>query len=154
MTLPDSAFNLIIKAAQSLSLFVYIVGLAVAAWAYWRSRKIGYLLVTAYFLVAVFNTFLVPALNRMIATRWDAQRKSELSPQAHEEFMKEYSALLQKYYPPGNATPGTINIKLPISQIILVVGVWMLARRETGRIAEKEGAGKGSPPLGSETNGT
>lgn len=138
MTLSDSAFNLGIKAVQSLTLFVYIVGVAVGAWAYWRSRKAGYLLVTTYFLLAVGGALLVPALNRMIESRWGTQRQSEISPQAHEQFVKEYAALLQKYYPPGNAAPATINIKFSFGPIILVVGVWMLARRESRRISEND----------------
>jgi hypothetical protein len=150
MTPPDSAFDLGIKAVHWLNPLVYIVGVAVGAWAYWLSRKLGYLVVTAYFLLVVCSVFIGPAINRMIATRWDTQRQSEISPQAHEQFIKEYSALLQKYYPPGNSAPATININFPFGPIILVSGLWMLARRESRRNTKQDGPTTGSQPFHSE----
>ena len=150
MILADSASDLGIKAVHWLNPLVYLVGVAVGAWAYRLSRKLGYLFVTAYFLLALCSVFIGPALNRMIATLWDTQRQSELSPQAHEQFIKEYSALLQKYYPPGSSAPGTININFPFGPIILVSGLWMLAKRESRRITELEAQASGSRTFRSE----
>jgi len=134
MTLFGSVFDVGLKVVHWLNPLVYVVGVALGAWAYWLSRKLGYLLVTAYFLLVVCSVFIGPAVNRMIATRWDTQRRSELSPQAHEQFIKEYSALLQKYYPPGSSAPATISLNLPFGPIILVSGLWMLGKREKGVI--------------------
>ena len=85
MTLIDSAFDYGIKVVQWLDPLVYVVGVAVGAWAYWLSRKLGHLLVTAYFLLVLCSVFIVPAINRVRATRWDDQRQSAPSPQAHEQ---------------------------------------------------------------------
>ena len=73
MTLFDSVFGVGIKAVHWLNPLVYVVGLAVAVWAYWLSRKLGYLLVAAYFLLAVCSVSIVPAVNRAIASRWPTQ---------------------------------------------------------------------------------
>ncbi len=148
MTLPDSAYNEGVKAIQWLNPLVYIVGAAVGALAYRLSRKLGFLLVTAYFLLAVCSVFIGPSLNRMIATRWDTQRQSEISPQAHEQFIKEYSTLFQKYYPAERSAPAKININFPFGQIILVSGLWLLAKRELKRTSE-QGAGTDGPKAGS-----
>jgi hypothetical protein len=149
MTFPDSAFD-VARVMRWLNPLVYVVGVAVGSWAYWLSRKLGYLLVTAYFVLVLFAVFLGPAVNRMIDARWDAQQKARLSPQAQEQFVKEYASLLQKYYPPGQETPATINVKIPFGPIILVSGLWMLAERESRRIAEKNGPPTGSQPFPSE----
>ena len=137
MTPHYSAFDACTRVVHWLNPLVYIVGVAVGAWAYWISRKLGYFLVATYFLLALCTGFIVPAFNRMMATRWDTQQQSELSPQAHEQFENEYSALLQKYYPPGHSTPATINIIFPFGPIILVSGLWLLASRESRGIAKK-----------------
>jgi hypothetical protein len=137
VTLFASVFDVGLKAVHWLNPMVYLIGLALGTWAYWVSRKIGYLLVTAYFLLAVCSVFIAPAINRMTAARWDTQRESQLSPQAHEQFIKEHSALVQKYYPPGNSEPATSKIRFPFGSIILVSGLWMLGKRESRRDAEQ-----------------
>jgi hypothetical protein len=136
-----------IKAVHWLNPLVYVVGLAVGAWAYWLSRKRGYLLVTVYFLFAVCSTFIVPAINRAMAAHWNTQHHSQLSPEAHEQFIKEYSALLRNYYPPENSQPAQINIEFPFGPIILVLGLSLLAKREPRKITEP-GAGADDPKGG------
>jgi hypothetical protein len=128
----DSAYNNLIEVVHWLNPLVYFVGVVVSAWGYRLSRKCGYLLVAGYFLLALLGVFIVPKLNRMIESRWDKQRQSEISPQAHEQFMKEYSSLLQKYYPSDHSAPATINLKFPFGPIVLVLGLWMLAKSERG----------------------
>jgi hypothetical protein len=131
MTPLDSLFGGVFKAVHWLNPLVYIVGVAVCLWSFWLSRKRGHLFVAAYFLLAVFSVLIVPTINRLKESRWDERRQSEISPEAHERFMKEYSALVQKYYPPGNPAPGRANIDIPFGPIILVSGLWMLAKRES-----------------------
>jgi hypothetical protein len=145
MTPPHSAIDISIKVIQWLNPLVYCVGFALGTWAYWLSRKLGYAFVAAYFLLALCSVFIAPTINRVMATRWDAQRKSELSPQAHEQFMKEYSALLQKYYPPGNTAPATLNLNVPLGPVVLVLGLWLLAIRESRTTAEPSAAPNGGP---------
>jgi hypothetical protein len=71
----------------------------------------------------------------MIASRWDTQRQSELSPQAHEQFLKELGALEKKYYSPDRrVAPASLKMNLPFGPIILVSGLWMLAKRESRKV--------------------
>jgi hypothetical protein len=116
---------------------VYVTGIAVTIWAYILSRKLGYLFVAVYFLLALWSTSLEPALNRMRTTQWDAQRETEISPEAHAQFMQEYSALLQKYYPPNTAAPATISLRFPFGPVLLVFALWTLANLESRKIGEQ-----------------
>jgi hypothetical protein len=112
---------------------VHLIGLLISAWAYRRSRKAGYLLVAAYFFLAVCSLTVVPAINREIVRRWRSQ--SELSPEAREQYRRESMALAQKYYPSGSP-PATIDIDFPLGPITLVAGIWVLAKREASTSAK------------------
>jgi hypothetical protein len=150
MTLPDSAFDFSLKAVHWLNPIVYMVGAAIGTWAYRRSRKIGYVVVAAYFVLMLVTVSILPVVNSMIESHWDTERSAELSPQAHRQFVNEYTALLQKYYPPGQQSPATIHLNLPIGPIILVAGVWLLARRDSGRTTGHDSPASGRQSVGAE----
>jgi hypothetical protein len=137
MTLSDWAFYIGTRAIKWLHPLIYIAGLAVGVWAFWKSRKVGYLLVAICFLLVLSSRFIVPVVNRAIATRWPAQ--SELSPEAQQQYMQEMTALNQKYYPSGSVM--SLKLTLPLDQIILVLGLWILAKHESRRITEPDGPG-------------
>jgi hypothetical protein len=135
MSLPDSVFDISVKVLHWLNPFVWIVGLAVGVWAYSLTRKVGYLLVTFYFLLVLCSSYILPPINRMMEGHRDRQQESDISPQAHEQFIKELATLEKKYFPPRVAV-SPLRIDLPFGPILLVAGLWMLAKRETRRIAE------------------
>jgi len=135
MSLPASAVTISLNILRGLNPFVWIVGVAVGGWAYSLTRKVGYLFVTFYFLLVLCSSYIAPSINRMIEGHRERQREADISPQAHEQFIKEFETLENKYYPPRVAGP-TVRIDLPFGPILLVAGVWMLAKRETRKITE------------------
>jgi hypothetical protein len=145
MHTPDWAFNIGLKVSHWLNPVVHLVGLALCIWAYRSSRKAGYLLVALYFLLAVCSLTLVPAVNRAIAAR---QPERRLAQEVEHQYIQELGALSEKYYPSG-PPPGRINIPFPLGPIILVLGVWVLAKREPQREAEPIAGGNAAPPRAS-----
>ena len=141
MTVSDWAFYIFTRAIGLLNSLIYVAGLAVSVWAFWRSRKVGYVLVAVCFLLILSSRFIVPAVNRAIARRWPAQ--SELSPEAQHQYMQDLIALNQKYYPSGRAM--SLNLTFPLDQFILVLGLWLLAKHESRRITEPCAAPNGGP---------
>jgi len=141
----DWAFYIGIKAIEWLNPLVHIIGLAVSIWAYRASRRPGYLVVAAYFALATFTLTVSPAISRARHRAWQA--KHELTPEQHEAYWHEYSALDKKYYPLGHG-PSHLNINFPFGPILLVAGLWLIARREP-RIAEPNAGGNAAPPRAS-----
>ena len=133
MTLSDWAIYLGVKAVNWLNPLLGIAGLGVSVWAFWLSRKLGYLLVAICFLLTLGGQFVLPAINRAIATRWPAQ--PEIAPEIEQQYMQELVSLNEKYYPTGRT--GTLTLKLPLDQIVLVFGLWLLAKHESKRIAKQ-----------------
>jgi hypothetical protein len=89
---------------------------------------------------------LVPVVNRAIATRWPAQ--PELSREAEQRYRQEMLALNEKYFPSGRVM--SRKLTLPLDQIILVLGLWMLAKHEARRITKPCAPnGDPAPPPGS-----
>jgi hypothetical protein len=141
MTLSDWAFYIGTSAIDWLHPMIYIAGFTVGVWAFWKSRKVGYLLVAICFLLVLSSRFIVPVVNRAISTRWPAQ--PELSPEVEQEYMQEMMALDEKYFPSGRVM--SRKLTLPLDQIILVLGLWMLAKHESRRITEPCAAPNGGP---------
>ena len=120
----------------------YAIGLVASVWAYRASRRRGYALVAIYFFLAVCTLTLVPAINRARINRWEA--RSELSAEAKEEYGRDLLAVQRKYYP--SPPPNRINIPFPLGPIILVSGIWLLARHEAKKRSERVAVANDSPP--------
>lgn len=106
------------------------IGAAVALWAYRKSRKLGYSLIAAYFLLAVLVAVTAPILRARSAkySPYPAEVQEQLSNATEEILGGEIHTeiLPVTYY-------------FPIGNIILVAGLFLLARNEKNKKAEQGG---------------
>lgn len=142
-TIVDMAFHMhyLLQALDWLESLTFAVGAGVGFWAFRRCRKIGYLIVTVYFCLAVFSLIALPR----IKAEWRARQ----APTVTEETQRKISAAIKEAVervmreegaPPGAAERG---IRFPLGPLLLVLGVWLLARREP-RVSGSNGA-SGAP---------
>jgi hypothetical protein len=122
-------FQFSMGALQWLEVVVYLIGLGIAIWAFRRSRKCGYLVLAVYFaVVALWLVFAVPV--------WRAMHANDPPDVSEQTRQKMYAAerdadkkvLAEAGYPPISVQK---TVKIPCGPIALVIGVWLLARRET-----------------------
>jgi hypothetical protein len=132
MTNIDWTSYIVAKAIGWLWPLAHLFGLGVCAWAYRRCRKAGYLIVATYYLLALCGLLLGPAINRAIGEYSHAQSAQPPSPEAQKQYLQELNALNEKYYPTGRVAES--NVKFPFGPVVLVSGLWFIARRESQRI--------------------
>lgn len=129
---------------------IFVVGLAVSIWAYRVGRRPGYLLIAAYFLYASCNMI----YNFMIAPRIDAARfeswVTRRPPPTEEEkaFQEELEALLKRD-PRPSYDYNTFRLPTGINQLsnaVMVLGIWMVGRREHRKGVEPND--EGQPSIG------
>jgi hypothetical protein len=125
-------FRFLVDAVEWLNPAVCVVGLGIAVWAFLRCRKWGYLVVTIYFALSVFTLLAMPSINRVIrahgAPDYSAQTQQKIDAAVQEAIHK---VLVEDGHPYG--IPKKRTIRFPFGPILLVVGLWLLARRETRR---------------------
>jgi hypothetical protein len=128
----DSMFYYFVKAIEWLNPIVYLVGLCVALWAFRRCRRCGYLVIAAYFALSVFMLLAMPSINRAIrahqAPDYDAQTRQKIDAAVQQAVDK---VLSEEGRPHG--VPARQTVHFPFGPILLVVGLWCLARGETHR---------------------
>jgi hypothetical protein len=130
MTINDSIICYSTRVIDWLNPAVYILGLCIAVWAFIRCRKRGYLVVAFYFALVVFQLFTWPAMSRAIR----AHRAPDISSQTQEKINAAiqnaiHKILVEEGHPEGIPMPHTVIC--PFGPILLVVGLWLVARRET-----------------------
>jgi hypothetical protein len=114
--------------AQWLRTVVYLVGLGIVIWGFFRSRKRGYLVIAIYFaLVALWLVFAMPVWRAIHAN--DPQDVSEQTRQKMYAAERDAASkvLAEAGHPP---IPVRKNVNFPLGPIVLVIGVWLLAKRE------------------------
>ena len=124
---------------------VYVIGLAVCVWAYRKHSGTGYLLLAAYFLFQVSALTVLPAIMSAQEKNWYTQH--QLSPETDKAYSEEVLALHKKYYPSG--FPPNFSHWVPELPIVLIVGLWLVARREPRKDAEPNAGGNAAPPRAS-----
>lgn len=120
------------KAVDWLNPAVNLVGVCIGVWAFIRSRKCGYLVIAAYFAVVVFWLAVWPPIERTIR----AHRPPDISVQLQQKINAADRAATEKVlaeegHPEG--IPYTRRIYFPIGPIVLVIGLWLVARNESHR---------------------
>ena len=136
MTGSDWAFYILSNAVEWLWPAVHLFGLGLCVWAYRRCRKPGYLIIAGYYFLAVCSLVLGPMVNRALRDNSEARSPSVLSPEAEQRYMEELAALDERYYPQGRL--GESNVDIPFGPMVLVTGLWFIARRETRRIIKHD----------------
>jgi hypothetical protein len=115
MNISDWTSYVLMEAARWLNTAVYLLGLCVAAWAFRRSRKRAYLVVGAYFALVLFAWHVWPPISHAIyvyRTPVEVQQRDEEQARAR------------------HSTPAPYRINIEIAPMVLVCGLWLLARRE------------------------
>jgi hypothetical protein len=124
MRISDWVSYLASEGCRLLTPVLFVIGLAVSLLAYRKRRQLGFFILAMYFLLAFGSLTLFPWINRTFF-----RRRQELPPKVAQEFYREMDALEKKYYPNGSPYPSS-SINFPLGNILLVIGVWALAKKE------------------------
>ena len=117
----------VIQVLDWLEPLTFALGACVSFWAFRRCRKRGYLVVALYFCLAVFSVLAMPRIN--------AELRARRTPAPSEETERKINAAIneavERVMGEEGAAPGvaTRKITFPL-EVVLVLGVWLLARRE------------------------
>jgi len=116
------------RAIHWLSPIIHAIGLAIAIRAFLRCRKRGYLVVAAYFALCVFAIVAMPPINRALAAR----RAPDISTQTREKIDQAVNEAVDRVLAEAGhpAVAAEMNINFPFGPIVLVLGLWLIARRE------------------------
>lgn len=120
------------KSVEWLNLVIYLAGLITCIWAYKNCHKCGYLILAIYFFIVTAGLIFGPAIHRALAER--SQSKSQLSPEMEKQYQQDLVALNQKYFPSGQTM--LYKIRFPLGPMILVAGVWILAKRDSKKLPD------------------
>jgi hypothetical protein len=122
---------------------IHGIGLAVAIWAFRRSRKGGYIVLAFYFALALFVVLAMPSINRAIRERGQPDVSEQTEKKIEEEVQHTIDRVMTEGGHPIMAARRTANV--PFGPIVLVAGLWLIARREL-RLEESEGRTEQRPP--------
>jgi hypothetical protein len=111
-------FVFFVRTVEYLNPLVHALGLGVAIWGFMRSRKRGYLIIGAYFGLVLFTMFVLPLINR----------STDISEQTQAKIDTAVQRVLEEEGHP--VMPARHSIRFPFGPVLLVAGVWLLARRE------------------------
>jgi hypothetical protein len=127
----------LLKFFEWLTPAAYLIGLAVAIWAFQRCRKNGYLVVALYFALAVFEVMAMPSINRAI----QAHRSPSISQQTEEKIAAATQEAIHKVLAEEGLSyrPVTRYDSITLGPIVLVAGVWLLARKDAFRPNTEKG---------------
>ena len=117
----------LIEAIDWLNPIVSIVGLIVSIWAFRKFRKKGYILISAYFAIAAFNLLAVPKINQAIAEKQPPAIPQKTQERIDQEIAEVYVRNFEEGTFPAAATR---NINFPLGPILLVTGLWLVAKKE------------------------
>jgi hypothetical protein len=140
MTIPDWFGYRALKAILWLNPLVHVAGLAISVWAWRATRKTGYIVVALYFVLALLGKSF-PAVLRVVTGQPKGQ--AALTPQQQQEYTREMMALDKKYFPAGH--PVAQTVVFPLGPIVLVAGLWVLAKHDTKKQAQQTTSEVGTP---------
>jgi hypothetical protein len=136
MNTGDWIFYYATQAVEWLNPVVYLVGLGVAVWAFRRCHKCGYFVVAIYFAFCAFAVLAMPSINRAIrahrAPDYSAETRQKIDAAVQDATRK---VLAEAGHPEG--IPSKRKVHFPFGPILLVAGLWLLARCEPQNPAEQ-----------------
>jgi len=118
----------ILQALDWLQPLALAFGAVVGFWAFRRSRKVGYLVVAIYFCLAVFSQLALPRIKAEL----NARRTPTLSEQTERKIDAAVSEAIDRVMREEGVPFRTVafNHRINFGPLVLVLGVWLLARRE------------------------
>ncbi len=131
MTIPDWFGYKALKAILWLNPLLHVAGLAISVWAWRATRKTGYIVVALYFVLALLGKS-TPAVLRVVSGPPNAPA---LTTQQTQEYTREMTAVDKRYFPAGH--PVAQTVVFPLGAIVLVAGLWVLAKRDTKQRAQQ-----------------
>ena len=136
MNTGDWIFYYATQTVEWLNPLVSLVGLIIAVWAFRRCRKWGYLVVAIYFALSAFMLLAMPSINRAIRAHrspdYSAETQGKIAAAINEAVQK---VLTEEGCPYGIPMQRTIHF--PFGPMLLVAGLWLLAKREPDKRAEQ-----------------
>ena len=133
MIIGNGISSFAVGALKWLDPLAHVVGLGVAVWAFVRSRKPGYLVVASYFAFVLLWPVVWPPIRRAIY----AGSPPVNAVQAHHKpDVPVVEPTSEKPLDGESQTESVVPIhnsivRLPVGPALLVVGLWLLARRES-----------------------
>lgn len=117
------------NAIDWLNPIVYVAGVAVAVWGFRYCRRWGYLVVGFYFVLGLFALFAMPTIRRAIQARNEPSLSEQTTQKIDAAVRQAIDRVLeeegQSYAPPQKQT-----VRFPFGPLVLVVGLWLIARRD------------------------
>jgi hypothetical protein len=139
MTIPDWFGYKALKAILWLNPLAHVVGLAISIWAWRVTRKTGYIVVGLYFVLALLGkTF--PGVLRVVS---GSTKAPALTAAQTQEYTREMTAVDKRYYPAGH--PVAQTVVFPLGPIVLVAGLWILAKRDTQQQTQQTASAARTP---------
>jgi hypothetical protein len=122
-------FQSFVETTRWFQWVVYLIGVGIALWGYFRSRKCGYLVFAVYFAFVVLWFGVWQPIHRSI----HAHDPPNISAQTEQKIEEAQRQAADKLLAEAEHPPMTFRqrIYFPFGPIALVIGLWLLARRET-----------------------
>lgn len=128
MTTSDWAFYCTMQAVKWLEPILYAVGLVIAVRTFRRCRKPGYIVLVTYFALCLFLLLAMPPINRAIRARRTPDISEQTQKKIDEAVRQAVDRVMQEEGHPR--VVGKERVNFPFGPLLLVAGVWMLAKRE------------------------
>lgn len=145
MTTGDWVFYYAMEAVKWLEPLLYVTGLVIAVSTFRRCRKRGYIVLAFYFVLCIFSVLAMPRINRAIRARRAPDLSRETQKKIDVAVQQAIDRVLEEEGHP--AIHATGRISFPFGPLVLVTGLWLLARREPRK--ESETSTEGNAPRGS-----
>ena len=139
MTIPDWIGYKALKAFVLLNPLLHVAGLAISVWAWRATRKTGYILVALYFVLVLLGKGLLGVLR----VTSGSPNAPALTAQQQQAYTQELTAVDKRYYPVGHSV--TQTVVFPLGSIVLVAGLWILAKRDVKQTVQQTTAGQAAP---------
>jgi len=113
-----------------------VAGLLISLWGFKRTRKHGYVLIGFALLVSIVISLVLPSVNRIRAHRYFEEHPAaavdrELAEQILEAQQQAREDILIAHNKPTDLDGElTIKIRVPVYQLLLVLGLWLLVKNE------------------------
>jgi type II secretory pathway component PulM len=124
MTIGDWITSYAFEAARWLNTAVFLFGLGIAVWAFLRCRKRAYLVFALYFALVLFAWHVWPPISHAIYVYRTPTAEQQKANADFEQAVKEVLAK------EGHPLPAPYKIKIDVTSMVMVFGLWLLARRE------------------------
>lgn len=125
----------LLKLIELLWPITYLAGLVVALLYYRKFGKPVFILLLVYFCLGIYTCTISQYVNRRISSSSTSQISQELI-EKYEAYQKDEAELHARHFGtrPTGLRPSVKKVHFPYGQIILVVALFLLGKREKGAL--------------------